>query len=163
MALVDVGVARFLVAEPALLAADLRDGTAERWWSDLDLEVYADRGDEGLRWTVTGAWVGTAEVWLQPHRDGAVAHAFLRVDPAPGRQVGPRAAARSAAARARHLSAGLGAWKRRREGDRSPGTPRVPDPRVQAVRDGSVDAGVVPPLPGRAATRRQPVPRSSAS
>ena len=155
MPAVDVAVARFVVAEPALLADDLRDGLAATWWPDLDLDVYADRGDEGLRWTVTGPWVGTAEVWLQPHRDGAVAHAFLRVDPADAsRTPSSRRLARLAARRSRELSAHLGAWKRRRDAGRAPGTPRVPDPRVVAVRDGSVDAGRVPPLPDAPAGRR---------
>ncbi|HEX3649737.1 MAG TPA: polyketide cyclase / dehydrase and lipid transport [Pseudonocardiaceae bacterium] len=52
-----------------------------RYWPDLTLTVYADRGDEGLRWTVRGALVGTMEVWLEPVLDGTVLHYFLRADP----------------------------------------------------------------------------------
>jgi hypothetical protein len=33
---------------------------------------------------------GTAEVWLEPMFEGVVAHFFLRLDPAPGRQIGRR-------------------------------------------------------------------------
>jgi hypothetical protein len=52
-----------------------------RFWPDLRLNVYADRGDQGLRWTVRGALVGTMEVWLEPVLDGTVLHYFLRADP----------------------------------------------------------------------------------
>lgn len=40
------------------------------------------RGLEGVRWTVTGAAIGTAEWWLEAVRDGVVVHWYLRVDPA---------------------------------------------------------------------------------
>ena len=42
--------------------------------------MYEDRGLKGLRWTVTGELVGSAELWVEPHLDGVVLHHFLRVD-----------------------------------------------------------------------------------
>jgi hypothetical protein len=73
----------FLVVPPATLAAVFADPAAwRRYWPDLKLSVYADRGAEGLRWTVRGALVGTMEVWLEPVLDGTVLHYFLRADPA---------------------------------------------------------------------------------
>lgn len=55
-------------------------GSWHRFWPDLVLDVYVDRGAEGLRWTVRGALVGTMEVWLEPMLDGTLLHYFLRAD-----------------------------------------------------------------------------------
>lgn len=73
----------FLVVPPKIVASAFADPAAwRRYWPDLTLAVYLDRGDEGLRWTVRGALVGTMEVWLEPVLDGTVLHYFLRADPA---------------------------------------------------------------------------------
>ncbi|MCT2584090.1 polyketide cyclase / dehydrase and lipid transport [Actinophytocola gossypii] len=78
---VDVIDETFLAVPPATVARAFTDpGAWRRFWPDLRLEVYADRGDEGLRWTVGGALVGTMEVWLEPVLDGTVLHYFLRAD-----------------------------------------------------------------------------------
>ena len=71
----------FIAVPPKLVATVFGEPAAwRRFWPDLLLEVYADRGDEGIRWTVRGAAVGTMEVWLEPVLDGTVLHYFLRVD-----------------------------------------------------------------------------------
>jgi hypothetical protein len=73
----------FITVPPGTVAAAFADaGTWRRYWPDLVLEVYTDRGDEGLRWTVRGALVGTMEVWLEPVLDGTLLHYFLRATPA---------------------------------------------------------------------------------
>lgn len=78
---VDVIDETFLAVPPGSVAAAFADPSAwRRFWPDLDLEVYADRGAEGLRWTVRGALVGTMEVWLEPMLDGTLLHYFLRAD-----------------------------------------------------------------------------------
>ncbi|MDQ3788802.1 MAG: polyketide cyclase / dehydrase and lipid transport [Actinomycetota bacterium] len=78
---VDVIDETFLAVPPEVVAAAFADPRSwRRFWPDLDLEVYADRGAEGLRWTVRGALVGTMEVWLEPVLDGTVLHYFLRAD-----------------------------------------------------------------------------------
>jgi hypothetical protein len=78
---VDVIDETFLAVPPATVAAAFADpGAWRRFWPDLRLEVYADRGDQGVRWTVRGALVGTMEVWLEPVLDGTVLHYFLRAD-----------------------------------------------------------------------------------
>lgn len=71
------------IAVPAgtVSAAFADPGSWARYWPDLVLEVYTDRGDEGLRWTVRGALVGTMEVWLEPILDGTILHYFLRAAP----------------------------------------------------------------------------------
>ncbi len=82
MPLVDVIDESFVYAEPAQLAARLRDPQLlRRWWPDLDLAVFEDRGDAGVRWTVTGALVGTSEIWLEPADEGVTLHYYLRADP----------------------------------------------------------------------------------
>ncbi|MCP2256711.1 hypothetical protein LX15_000394 [Streptoalloteichus tenebrarius] len=105
---VDLVDETFVAAPPAAVAAVFADPVAcRRFWPDLVLDVYADRGAEGVRWAVRGALVGTMEVWLEPVLDGTVLHYFLRAD-----GVGPdgrpaplplRAAAREA--RRRRLAA----------------------------------------------------------
>lgn len=71
----------FLVVPPKIVASAFADPAAwRRYWPDLTLTVYLDRGDEGLRWTVRGALVGTMEVWLEPVLDGTVLHYFLRAE-----------------------------------------------------------------------------------
>lgn len=90
MPAVDVIDETFLAVPPATVAKAFADPESwRRYWPDLRLEVYADRGEEGLRWTVRGALVGTMEVWLEPVLDGTVLHYFLRADPQPGRAPRP--------------------------------------------------------------------------
>lgn len=73
----------FLAVPPGTVAAAFADPRSwTRYWPDLVLEVYTDRGDKGLRWTVRGALVGTMEVWLEPVLDGTLLHYFLRATPA---------------------------------------------------------------------------------
>jgi len=82
---VDVIDETFLAVPQSTVKAAFADPRAwRRFWPDLDLAVYADRGDEGVRWTVRGALVGTMEVWLEPVLDGTVLHYFLRADFPPG-------------------------------------------------------------------------------
>jgi len=78
---VDVHDETFLAVGQRALAEVFADQErCRRFWPDLRLTVYADRGDKGLRWTVRGALVGTMEVWLEPVLDGTVLHYFLRAD-----------------------------------------------------------------------------------
>ena len=75
------------------------------WWPSLTLEVYMDRGWDGMRWTVTGDVVGSAEIWLEEHTPGVLLHHYLRADPTrPHRR---RRNSRTAAAR--RQPRGLGA------------------------------------------------------
>lgn len=81
------------VADQGFLAAPAGDAAAlirnarswRRWWPDLSLEVREDRGDKGVRWTVSGPLEGTMEVWLEPVLDGVIVHYFLHAEPAGGR------------------------------------------------------------------------------
>ncbi|MEY2990221.1 MAG: hypothetical protein RLZZ163_1137 [Actinomycetota bacterium] len=88
----------------------------DRWWSGLALQVYMDRGLEGMRWTVTGDMVGSSEIWLEEHPPGVIVHYYLRAEPTvPGTSATARPAASTRRARAqvetlqrRHVLA----WKR---------------------------------------------------
>lgn len=81
---IDVVDETFLTVPPSTVKAAFADPAAwRRYWPDLQLEVYTDRGDEGLRWTVKGALTGTMEIWLERMLDGTLLHYFLRATPTP--------------------------------------------------------------------------------
>ena len=81
---VDLVDETFVVAAPEILAQRFADRSLWReWWPDLRLTVEADRGLEGVRWSVDGALVGAAEIWLEPWRDGVIVHWFVRAEPRP--------------------------------------------------------------------------------
>jgi hypothetical protein len=83
MPTLDISCDDLVVADPAYVAERLGSDTLWReWWPELTLIPAERRGLEGVRWTVTGAAIGTAEWWLEPVRDGVVVHWYLRVDPA---------------------------------------------------------------------------------
>ena len=86
--MIDIADDTVIYASATELIAIIRDqSTWVRWWPDLTLQVYGDRGDKGLRWTVTGALVGSSEIWLESievESAGEVAtivHYYLRANP----------------------------------------------------------------------------------
>ncbi|CAM4520859.1 polyketide cyclase / dehydrase and lipid transport [Nocardia ninae] len=86
------------VAAPGTAVADIlaAQNNWRRWWPDLTLVVREDRGDKGIRWTVSGALDGTMEVWLQPALDGVIVHYFLHAEPQPALPASRAAAANRA-------------------------------------------------------------------
>jgi hypothetical protein len=122
VATVDVVDETFLAVPPERLVAEFADPSAwRRLWPDLDLRVFADRGEKGVRWSVVGdAWRGSMEVWLEAVGDGTVLHYFLRVDPV-GQELSARAATREAVRRQRAAKAVAFALKDRLEAGRPPG------------------------------------------
>jgi hypothetical protein len=83
MTSVDVVDETFIAVPPARVAREFADPAAwPRFWPDLRLKVGTDRGEQGLRWIVSGALVGSMEVWLEAVLDGTVLHYYLRADPA---------------------------------------------------------------------------------
>lgn len=98
----------FVVAAPERLAEVVADPERWRgWWPDLQLTTTRDRGVKGRQWRVRGALVGTAEVWLEPWRDGVIVHCYLRceIPGAGGATTAARAVDRERRRRAQ-------AWKR---------------------------------------------------
>lgn len=86
------------------------------WWPDLRMDVYMDRGNEGLRWTVAGEFVGSSEIWLEEQVPGVIVHYYVRAEPTiPGSATTPRPPSRTRRAKTqaadiqrRHVLA----WKR---------------------------------------------------
>ncbi len=113
----------FLVAAPAVVARVVRDpGRWRQWWPDLDLLVFQDRGEAGVRWNVRGALAGSMEVWLEPYGDGVILHYYLRCDPPPGRILRPPAVLREVRRRAKRAKRVFWALKDELEAGRAPGT-----------------------------------------
>ena len=137
--MIDVIDETFVVASPDRVASALGDPTLwSRWWPELTLTVFEDRASRGIRWTVTGALVGSKEFWLEPVRDGVLVHYYLRADLTTagsstdvltGRP-GPlsRRCAREVERRRLDLKRRLNVLKDDLEADRAVGTPREADP-----------------------------------
>lgn len=114
----------FLAVPPRLVAKAFADPASwARYWPDLELEVYRDRGDEGLRWTVKGALVGTMEVWCEQVMDGTVLHYYLRATPSNAGDLTPRQVRAHYAQRAKAAKAIALGLKDVLEDGREPGTP----------------------------------------
>lgn len=129
---VDLVEETFVAAAPALVAARVLDGGfVHELWPDLDLSVFMDRGASGVRWSTTGALVGSSEIWLEPYGDGVIVHCYLRTEAtARGSAtravvLAPRAAAGEVQRRARHARRVLWALKDSLEAGREPGAPAV--------------------------------------
>jgi hypothetical protein len=126
--LVDLIDEIFIVADPAHVRAATCDPHRwSAWFPGAVFASYDDRGPLGDRWTVSGALAGTAEVWLEELGDGTLVHAYLRVDPA--ESAARRWWHRRRVVEARYvlpLKQRLFEVKDRLEGQRQPGTTRVP-------------------------------------
>lgn len=82
--MVDLVDETFIAADPDRIAGIVADSNRwEQWWPDLRLTVFMDRGRKGIRWSVAGTFVGSAEIWIEPCFDGAIVHYYLRLDPTP--------------------------------------------------------------------------------
>ncbi len=121
--MIDIADDTVIYASTAKLNAVIRErSTWVRWWPDLKLEVYGDRGNKGLRWTVSGALVGSSEIWLESiesapaEQVATIVHYYLRANPTrSGSEMQPRTVTNSAREqrevhklRERHVLA----WKR---------------------------------------------------
>ena len=134
MPVVDLVDETFIVVPPAALAMVVADERRWRiWWPELTLDVFMDRGEKGIRWSITGTLVGSAEVWLEPFGDGAIVHYYLRADPTadpagtvartlPDSPRGRRAADRLRRRHALHWKQTVWALKRELERDRVAGS-----------------------------------------
>ena len=137
----------FLAASPARVAAAIRDQARwPRWWPDLILSVFEDRGLAGVRWNVRGALTGSMEVWLEAAGDGVILHYYLRCEPTAGQPHRPRAAVRAVRRRQRQAKQVFWGLKDELEGARRPGEPAAPDSTPTAPAAGSpVQPGVGEP------------------
>jgi hypothetical protein len=133
---VDLVDETFVVADRAAIAAVVADPDRwRRWWPDLDVTVFMDRGADGMRWSARGAWVGSVEIWLEAQGDGVLLHHYQRLDPVDPRTGAPRPepvdltglrrAAHERDRRARSWKRHVWALKDELEAGRSAGEPRV--------------------------------------
>ena len=89
----DIADDAFIEAPPAQVAAAVADPRNHAiWWPHLTLTRVRDRGVKGQRWVVDGQIVGSMEIWVEPYRDGAIVHHYVRGlrDAAAPRDVGLR-------------------------------------------------------------------------
>ena len=122
MAALDLIDETFVVADPVAVAGVVRDPDRwVRWWPDLRLAVFQDRGDAGIRWNVRGALTGSMEVWLEPFGDGVLVHHYVRCDPVGRDRITPRERRR----RQRHAKRLFWSLKDELEGDRAAGQGRL--------------------------------------
>ena len=136
MPAVDLVDETFVVSDRAAVAAVVADpGSWRAWWPELERAVFMDRGLDGIRWSVSGRWVGSLEIWLEPMGDGVLVHHYARLDPVdpvtggpaplPSTPRGWRRAARERARRARRWKRSVWALKDQLETGRRAGEPRV--------------------------------------
>jgi hypothetical protein len=148
---VDLVDETFVVVDRPTIAAVVADPARWRaWWPDLRLTVFMDRGLDGIRWSVSGRWIGSLEIWLEEVGDGVLVHHYVRLDPVdpatgaarplPEDPSGRRRAARARDARARAWKRSIWALKDELERGRPVGLPRP----------GSPAGPVPPPGPGTA-------------
>lgn len=76
---VDIVDETFIRAAPEAIRPPFSD---PRWvgqvWPHLRLATVRDRGAKGVRWAMTGQLEGEMEVWIEPFRDGAIVHHYVR-------------------------------------------------------------------------------------
>lgn len=153
MPAVDLVDETWIAAAPERVAAVAHDPARWRaWWPDLDLVVFQDRGLAGLRWSCTGALVGSCELWLEPWSSpgggsaGVLVHHYLRADPTRRGSrieavpdVGVRARTALRDRRARLWKRAVHAWKDEMEAGRHVGPPLGP---ADGARRDDGDPGV---------------------
>lgn len=84
---VDIHDETFVAADASALRARIVEaGLVDRWFPELSTRVFMDRGDKGVRWSVSGELDGSLEVWLEDVPRGTLVHWFVRADPSSGRE-----------------------------------------------------------------------------
>lgn len=138
MARVDLVDETFIAAHIDDISAAVADeGRWIDWFSGLTLTIFMDRGRKGIRWSVSGDFVGSTEIWLEQFADGVILHYYLRVeptrrgssaipDPYPDTQAGYRAAAKARVQAAKRGKRVFWALKDELESDRIVGSQAHP-------------------------------------
>ncbi|MBP7971652.1 MAG: polyketide cyclase / dehydrase and lipid transport [Candidatus Nanopelagicales bacterium] len=131
---VDLVDETFIAAAPTAVSGVVADPARwQEWFPDVELSVFMDRGVAGIRWSITGAFVGSMEIWLEPVGDGTTLHYYLRVvptksgsttepDPFDNTMAGNRKAARVRVRRAKAWKHIVWALKDELEGNREVGS-----------------------------------------
>ncbi|WP_448221325.1 hypothetical protein [Gordonia iterans] len=133
MTTIQVADETFVAAAPTTAGAVVNDRARwKRWFGDLRLEVVEDRGDQGVRWRVSGPLEGTMEIWCEAVLDGFVLHYYLHAEPTRPLPSEPAAAMAEVAElnKQRRVAGKEMSFevKALLEGDREIGGPATPDP-----------------------------------
>lgn len=127
----------YIAAAPQRVAAIVHDTQRwSEWFPEVTLAVFMDRDEKGIRWSASGDYVGSVELWVEPFGDGTILHHYLRLDPTvpgtdkeaqpwPDTLAGRRKGSKERVARANHWKAKAWALKDELEGDRKAGEPAV--------------------------------------
>jgi ribosomal protein S18 acetylase RimI-like enzyme len=133
VASVDIIDELYVVADPAAVRAATCEVDRWRvWFPELVLTPYDDRGLLGVRWRLSGALTGTAEVWLEEFGDGVIVHTYVRAVVAPKARTGVRLKGRRASWKrwpkfyALSIKRRMTEVKDELEAGRDPGVARVP-------------------------------------
>jgi len=87
MPTIDLVDETFIAVDRGILAPIVADQRRWRsWWPHWRMSVFMDRGEQGIRWSISGPLVGSCEIWLEPMLDGVLLHYYLRADPTRPRQ-----------------------------------------------------------------------------
>jgi hypothetical protein len=77
----------YVAVEPAALVPRVTDAALwQAWFPRLQRQVFMDRGEKGVRWSVTGDIDGSVEVWLEAYGRGTIVHWYVRGDEASDRR-----------------------------------------------------------------------------
>lgn len=92
VASVEIHDETIIVVRRDLLASVVADRTRwVAWWPGLEATVLVDRGVEGMRWSVSGALVGSSDVALVEQANGVLVRYALTAEPTePGSRTQPR-------------------------------------------------------------------------
>lgn len=81
----DIHDETFVAVPPGVLRRAMVDAeVVSDWFPGLRSSVFMDRGDKGVRWSVSGDIDGSLEVWLEEVPRGTVVHWFVRGHNPPG-------------------------------------------------------------------------------
>jgi carbon monoxide dehydrogenase subunit G len=79
---VDLADETYVAVAPEVLAGRLADPSLlAEWFPALRFDVFMDRAEKGIRWSITGEVEGSMEVWLEPMAAGTLVHWYLRGEP----------------------------------------------------------------------------------
>lgn len=103
MGAIDLIDETFVAVPPeSLLGRLTADDLWAHWFPGLRREVFMDRGEKGVRWSVSGESAGSVEVWLEEVPRGTLVHWYVRTEVDSERQ-----AARLLARYRRAVNAGM--------------------------------------------------------
>lgn len=92
MPAIDLVDETYIAVAAGTVAAIVHDSSRwGEWFPDMHLVVFMDRNEKGIRWSASGKYVGSVELWVEEFGDGTILHHYLRIDPTvPGSDTEPQ-------------------------------------------------------------------------